>query len=118
MLFRSARSRSATYVRPTTTPWDSPQALHDIGPYYVLAADVIEKGTANPNETSGSHGPTGPVASPTGTTPEPEVIGVVGGNVSLPDGSAQWRQMSTMNARNVYWNGNPAAPVANIIGYW
>jgi hypothetical protein len=50
---------------------------------------------------------------------EPEAIRVAGGNVALPDGSAQWRKMADMKARNVLWRGvNPATPDNSIVGYW
>ncbi|KAF0178271.1 MAG: prepilin-type N-terminal cleavage/methylation domain-containing protein [Limisphaerales bacterium] len=111
------RSRTATYARPATTPWDSPKFTHDQGPHHVLGADIIEKGTSNPTVTSsGSHGPTGPVS--VNGLAEPETFKVAGGAVSLPDGSAQWRKMSDMKARYVRWTGaNPSGQTA-IIGYW
>ena len=109
------RNRDATYTRPTTTPWDSPRFTHDTGRNYFLAADITEKGTANPVSSSGSHGPTGPVLSATGITPEPEEIRVAGGNVALPDGSAQWRKMADMKARYVRFT---ATPLTTIIGHW
>src|SRR5581483_2537527 len=97
------RSRTGTYVRPTTTPWDSPKTTQDTGPTYVLAADMIEQGTVTPNVTSASHGPLGFVESPNGQTPLPEAIRADGGNVGLPDGSAQWRKLGIMGARWVRW---------------
>ena len=116
------RSRTAAYTIAQTTPWDSPKFAHDTGPYHVIGADVTEKGTANPQPgqgpTSGSHGPTGPVASAVGVTVEPDAIRVAGGNVALPDGSAQWRKMTDMKSRFVRWTGNPAAGQTTIIGYW
>ncbi|MBM3875155.1 MAG: type II secretion system protein [Verrucomicrobia bacterium] len=112
------RARDATYARPTTTPWDSPKFTQDQGKHHVLAADVIERGTATPVSSSASHGPTGAVNSNTGSTPEPEQIKTAGGNVALPDGSAHWRKMEVMAARNVRWSGTPPAPLTTIIGYW
>jgi len=110
------RPRDTNYARPTTTPWDSPKLTVDTGKFHVLATDVIEKGTATPNVTSAPHGPTGAVSSPDGVTPEPEVIKVAGGNVALPDGSAQWRKMEAMKARFVRWT--TTGPLSTIIGYW
>jgi prepilin-type N-terminal cleavage/methylation domain-containing protein len=111
-----ARVRDATYNRPTTTPWDSPKSTLDIGRTFILATDVIEKGTATPNVTSAPHGPTGAVSSPDGQLPEPEAIKVAGGNVALPDGSAAWRQMHTMKPRFVRWTAT--GPLSTITGYW
>ncbi|MBI5801812.1 MAG: type II secretion system protein [Verrucomicrobia bacterium] len=110
------RSRDATYARPLTTPWDSPKFTLDTGRTFVLAADIIEVGTANPLSSSASHGPTGPVTSPVNSTPEPEAIKSAGGNVALPDGSAQWRKQSSMDRRDVRWNA--AGPLNTIFGYW
>ena len=111
-----ARSRDSNYTRPTTTPWDSPKTTLDTGRTFVLATDIIEKGTATPNVTSAPHGPNGAVTSPDGQTPEPEVINVAGGNVCLPDGSAQWRKLEKMTTRYVRWN--TTGPLSTIIGYW
>lgn len=117
-----ARSRTGTYTVAQTTPWDSPKFVHDTGPYHVIGADVTEKGTSNPpagqGPTSGSHGPTGPVASAVGVTAEPAAIKVAGGNVALPDGSAQWRKTSDMKSRFVRWTGTPATGQTTIVGYW
>jgi prepilin-type N-terminal cleavage/methylation domain-containing protein len=110
------RSRDATYTRPTTTPWDSPKSTLDTGRSFVLAADMIEKGTVTPNVTSAPHGPNGMVSSPDGQTPEPEVINVAGGNILLPDGSAAWRKINVMGTRYVRWNAT--GPLSTIIGYW
>lgn len=119
------RNRDATFPRPATSPWDSPKFVQDIGPHHVLGADITERGTANPpagqGPTSAPHGGNGPVFSPPGSpvTMEPEAIRVAGGNVALPDGSAQWRKMADMKARNVLWRGvNPATPDNSIVGYW
>ena len=113
-----ARSRTGTYTVAQTTPWDSPQMVSDVTPYSLLAADIVEKGTVNPAGTSGSHAGTGPVASPVGSTPEPDAIGISGGTIAQVDGSAQWRQISVMKSRWVRWNGAPATGQGNIIGYW
>jgi prepilin-type N-terminal cleavage/methylation domain-containing protein len=110
------RPRDTNYVRPTTSPWDSPKLTVDAGRHHILAVDVIEKGTVTPNVTSAPHGPTGKVTSPDGQTPEPEVIKVAGGNVCLPDGSAQWRNLNVMKPRWVRWN--TTGPLNTIIGYW
>ena len=119
---QDARNRNATYTVAQTTPWDSPKFTHDTGPYHILGADIVEKGTANPpagqGPVSGSHGPTGPVFSAPGVTQEPDLIRVAGGNVALPDGSAQWRKISDMKSRWVRWDGSPGTPLNNIIGYW
>jgi prepilin-type N-terminal cleavage/methylation domain-containing protein len=117
------RSRAGTYTVAQTTPWDSPQFVQDTGPDHILGADVVEKGTANtpPGQgpVSGPHGPTGPVFSAPGVTVEPSVIRVAGANVALPDGSAQWRKMSDMKSRWVFWNGSASTTgAASIIGYW
>ncbi|MEQ2006051.1 MAG: type II secretion system protein [Limisphaerales bacterium] len=116
------RSRTGTYTVAQTTPWDSPRFTHDIGPHHIIGADVTEKGTANPQPgqgpTSASHGPTGPVNSAPGQTVEPDQIRTAGGNVALPDGSAQWRKTSDMKSRFVRWTGNPAAGQTTIVGYW
>jgi len=82
------RSRSGSYVSPTTTPWDSPKKSSDNGQYTVLVTDVIEKGTASPASTSGPHGRGGPVTSAVGTSPEPDTIGSRGGNVACR--TARW----------------------------
>jgi prepilin-type N-terminal cleavage/methylation domain-containing protein len=110
------RTRDATYARPATTPWDSPKTGLDTGPTYVMATDVIEKGTATPNVTSAPHGPTGAVTSPDGQLPEPEAIKVSGGNVLSTDGSAKWRQMAEMKPRFVRWTAT--GPLTTITGYW
>jgi hypothetical protein len=110
------RPRGTNFTRPTTTPWDSPKSTLDTGPTFVLAADMIEKGTATPNVTSAPHGPAGAVMSPDGQTPEPEVIKVAGGNVALPDGSAAWRNLNQMRTRYVRWTST--GPLSTIIGYW
>jgi len=116
------RSRTGTYTVAQTTPWDSPKFSHDTGPHYIIGADVTEKGTANPpagqGPTSSPHGPTGPVFSAPGVTAEPDAIRTAGSNVSLPDGSAQWRKTADMRSRWVRWSGNPATGQAAIIGYW
>ena len=118
------RSRTGTYTVAQTTPWDSPKFTQDIGPHHVLGADIVEVGTANPppgqGGTSGPHGPTGPVFSQPGVTPnpQPDAIKSAGGNVALPDGSAQWRKTSDMKSRWVFWSGSPANPANTIIGYW
>jgi hypothetical protein len=39
-----------------------------------------------------------------------------GGNVALPDGSAHWRKLQTMAARDVRWDAN--GPLGTIIGHW
>jgi prepilin-type N-terminal cleavage/methylation domain-containing protein len=96
-------------------PWDSPKRTTDQSPYAVMMADVIEKGTANPNVTSAPHGRGGPVQSALGTLPEPEAIGSQGGNIGLVDGSVEWRKQRVMHARYVYWSPNPGL---NIIGHW
>jgi prepilin-type N-terminal cleavage/methylation domain-containing protein len=96
-------------------PWDSPKKSTDNSPYMVMMADVIEKGTANPNVTSAPHGRGGPVQSALGTLPEPEEIGSKGGNIGLVDGSVEWRNQRIMHARYVYWSPNPGI---NIIGHW
>lgn len=96
-------------------PWDSPKRTTDTGPYVVMMADVIEKGTVNPNVTSAPHGRAGPVQSAIGSLPEPDQIGSMGGNVGLVDGSVEWRKQRVMRARHVYWSPNPGI---NIIGHW
>jgi len=115
------RARNGNYVAPTTSPWDSPKKASENGPYMVLVADIIEKGTANPASTTGPHGRGGPVSSAIGTSPEPDTIGSRGGNVGLPDGSVAWRNQRDMHPRAVRWTGSPpdkAQPQPNIIGYW
>jgi prepilin-type N-terminal cleavage/methylation domain-containing protein/prepilin-type processing-associated H-X9-DG protein len=60
---------------------------------HVLASDVIEKGTANAylgKQTTAPHGRRGWVASPSGTSPDPEEIGSQGGNFAFLDGSVQF----------------------------
>ena len=98
-----------------TWPWDSPKKSTDTSPYMVMMADVIEKGTANPNVTSSPHGRGGPVQSALGSLPEPEAIGSQGGNIGRVDGSVEWRNQRVMHARYVYWSPNPGL---NIIGHW
>ena len=49
---------------------------------------------------------------------EPETFKVAGGNVALPDGSAQWRKMSDMKSRFVLWTGANPAGQTTIVGYW
>tara|TARA_A100001037_G_scaffold59278_1_gene51472 strand:- start:365 stop:598 length:234 start_codon:yes stop_codon:yes gene_type:complete len=77
-----------------------------------MIADVIEKGTVNPNITSSSHGATGPVRSAQGLIVEPESIRSEGGNIGLVDGSVNWRRQSEMLPRNA------TIPFGSIIGYW
>jgi len=96
-------------------PWDSPKKSTDNSPYMVMVADVIEKGTVNPNVTSAPHGRGGPVQSALGTLPEPEAIGSKGGNIGLVDGSVAWRNQRVMHGRYVYWSPNPGT---SIIGHW
>ncbi len=112
-----ARSRTGAYTVAQTTPWDSPKFTQDTGPYHVIGADIIEKGTTTPTLTSsGSHGPTGPVS--VNGLAEPDTFKVAGGNVALPDGSAQWRKLSDIKSRFVRWTGNPASGQTTIVGYW
>jgi len=109
-----ARSRTGSYGNGSW-PWDSPKKSTDTSLYMVMMADVIEKGTANPNVTSAPHGRGGPVQSAIGSLPEPEAIGSKGGNLGLVDGSVEWRNQHVMHARYVYWS---PAPGINIIGHW
>ena len=108
------RSRTGSYGNGSW-PWKSPKKSTDNSPYMVMMADVIEKGTVNPNVTSSPHGRGGPVQSPVGTLPEPEALGSVGGNIGLVDGSAEWRKQRIMHARYVYWSPEPGT---TIIGHW
>ena len=108
------RPREGSYGNGTW-PWNSAKKSTDNSPYTVMMADVIEKGTANPNVTSGPHGRGGPVQSALGSLPEPEAIGSMGGNIGLVDGSVEWRKQRVMRARYVYWSPNPGI---NIIGHW
>lgn len=104
------RDRNADYGdRPR--PWDSPRRATD-SPQWPMIADVIEKGTVNPNITSAPHGPTGPVRSQERQIVEPEEIRSQGGNVGLTDGSVNWRRQSEMYPRNA------TIPFGSIIGYW
>jgi prepilin-type N-terminal cleavage/methylation domain-containing protein/prepilin-type processing-associated H-X9-DG protein len=60
---------------------------------HVLASDVIEKATATAysgKQTTAPHGRRGWVASPAGTSPDPDTIGSQGGNFAFLDGSVQW----------------------------
>jgi prepilin-type N-terminal cleavage/methylation domain-containing protein len=107
------RAREGNYSNGTW-PWDSPKRSTDTSPYMVMMADVIEKGTVNPNVTSAPHGRGGPVQSSPGNLPEPEQIGSMGGNIGLVDGSVEWRNQRVMHARFVYWSPNPAT---SIIGH-
>ena len=104
------RDRTADYGRKPS-PWDSPNRSTD-PPTWPMIADVIEKGTVNPNITSSSHGATGPVRSAQGLIVEPEDIRSEGGNIGLVDGSVNWRRQSEMLPRNA------TIPFGSIIGYW
>jgi prepilin-type N-terminal cleavage/methylation domain-containing protein len=92
-------------------PWDSPKKSTD-DPTWPMIGDVIEKATVTPNVTSSPHGPTGPVRSPEGQTPEPEVIRSEGGNVGLLDGSVNWRNQEVMKEHYA------TIPHGAIRGYW
>jgi prepilin-type N-terminal cleavage/methylation domain-containing protein len=102
-------------------PWDSPRKSTDQGPHTVLAADLIEKGTAVVGNatvvTSAPHGRGGAITSGSGQFVEPQQIGSEGGNVGLVDGSISWRKQLNMKPRNVVFDpgGNPDA---GYIGYW
>lgn len=91
--------------------WLSPRKDTDPA-HWPMIADVIEKGTANPNVTSAPHGPTGPVRSANGQLPEPSAIRSEGGNVGLLDGSVSWRRQLQM--RECY----ATIPHGAIRGYW
>ncbi len=107
---KDTRDRNADYGRQPR-PWDSPLRSTD-DPTWPMIADVIEKGTVNPNITSSPHGPSGPVKSQERNIVEPEVIGSQGGNVGLTDGSVNWRKQGEMFPRNA------TIPFGSIIGYW
>jgi len=103
------RDRAATYTGPV--PWDSPKKDTD-NPTWPMIADVIEKGTVNPNVTSAPHGPTGPVRSPVGQLPEPQVVRSQGGNIGLLDGSVSWQPQAKMKEHYA------TIPSGEIRGYW
>lgn len=103
------RPRDGAYRGPA--PWDSPLKDTD-DPRWPMIADVIEKGTVNPNITSAPHGPSGPVRSRVGQLPEPEVIRSQGGNVGLVDGSVNWVPQRAMREHYA------TIPNGQIRGYW
>ena len=103
------RSRTPPFRGPA--PWDSPIKDTD-SPQWPMIGDVIEKGTVTPNVTSAPHGPTGPVRSPVGETPEPEAIRSTGGNVGHLDGSVLWRNQTEMDEHYA------TIPFGAIRGYW
>jgi hypothetical protein len=82
-----------------------------------MMSDVIEKGTASPSSTSSPHGRVGPVQSAVNSAPEPQVIGSLGGNIGLVDGSVEWRNQKLMHQRYVRWSSG-VGPSSSIIGYW
>jgi len=102
-------------------PWDSPKKTSDTGPYTMLLADIISKGTdvygnlANVTDTA--HSPCGPRVSANGQVVEPTTIGSDGGNVGAVDGSVTWRKQMLMHPRVVLWN-TTSGPNASYIGYW
>jgi len=99
-------------------PWDSPVKGSQSTRHMVMIADLIEKATASKQNTSAPHGKGGPVESAAGVKPEPAAIGSAGGNVGLPDGSAQWRRQAVMHPRHVRWTDNGPLESSNITGYW
>lgn len=106
---RDKRERGIASKEPSA--WDSP--VKDIDdPRWPMIADVIEKGTVNPNVTSAPHGPTGPVRSRPGQLPEPIAIRSQGGNVGLLDGSVSWKPQAQMREHYA------TIPHGAIRGYW
>lgn len=103
------RDRDAVYQGPV--PWDSPIKDTD-QPVWPMIADVIEKGTANPNITSAPHGPAGPVKSALRDLPEPSAIRSQGGNIGFLDGSVSWRPQAKMLEHYA------TIPSGSIRGYW
>ena len=103
------RPRTNNHTGPA--PWDSPKKDTD-DPSWPMIADVIEKGTVQPNVTSAPHGPTGPVRSMLGQLPEPEAINSRGGNVGYLDGSVRWVPQQQMAEHYA------TIPHGAIRGYW
>jgi prepilin-type N-terminal cleavage/methylation domain-containing protein len=106
---KDERSREGAYRGPA--PWDSPRKDTDL-PTLPMVADVIEKGTVNPNITSAPHGPGGAVRSLPGHLPEPIQINSQGGNVGLVDGSVNWVIQALMKEHYA------TIPQGAIRGYW
>jgi prepilin-type N-terminal cleavage/methylation domain-containing protein len=102
-------------------PYDTPKKTTDQGPYMVLMADIIEKGTdavgTATKVTSAPHGKGGARVSASGSVVDPKLIGSEGGNVGRVDGSVGWVKQITMRPRYVVFSaqgmGNP-----EYIGYW
>jgi len=117
---KDKRSREQNYgTQPA--PWDSPRKTTDQGPYTVLLADLIEKGTAVVGNatvvTSAPHGVGGPVLTGSGQIVDPLQIGSEGGNVGLVDGSIIWRKQVVMRPRYVVFDPQ-GSPDSGYIGYW
>lgn len=119
-------SRDPNNYAPNGTvkvPWDSPQKTTDHGPYYVLAADLIEKLSDNygslKDVTTVPHTSSGFRAGPSNTPLEPSALKSDGGNVALVDGSVEWRKQIKMRPRVVVWrNDNPQTSANQNTGYW
>jgi len=115
------RARDKDYgLQPA--PWDSPRKSTDQGPYTVLVADLIEKGTdvvgAASKVTSAPHAASGVRVSASGLVPEPQQIGSDGGNVGLVDGSVGWRKQLNMRPHSVVFDSQGTPNTSDYIGYW
>jgi prepilin-type N-terminal cleavage/methylation domain-containing protein/prepilin-type processing-associated H-X9-DG protein len=118
--FENTESRSANYGN-LPAPWDSPQKGTDQGPYMMLLADIIEKGTdaygTAANVSDVPHSATGNKISGNGQLVEPSALGSEGGNFGWVDGSVTWRAQSVMHPHVVHWS---VKYVENVTfqGYW
>jgi prepilin-type N-terminal cleavage/methylation domain-containing protein len=102
-------------------PYDSPQKTTDQGPWCLLLADIIEKGTDQVGTatkvTSAPHSLAGARVGPPGQLVEPGQVGSEGGNVGGVDGSVDWRRQPAMRPHYVVFDPNGVASPA-YIGYW
>jgi prepilin-type N-terminal cleavage/methylation domain-containing protein len=117
---KDIRPRDANYgTQPA--PYDAPKKTTDQGPFFLLLADIIEKGTdtvgTSSKVTSAPHTIGGARVGPSGQLVDPAVIGSEGGNIGLVDGSVTWRKQMAMHPRNVVFDST-GAPDSAYIGYW
>jgi len=101
--------RMDNYVQsPTGQEWPVPVKMSD-PPDYVLAGDVIERGTFDPPQSSASHGGLDAVTGP--RFADPDQIGAEGGNNAFNDGSVRWVNLADMEEFS-------AAPGGRVTGFW
>jgi prepilin-type N-terminal cleavage/methylation domain-containing protein len=117
---KDTRARDQDYgLQPA--PYDSPRKTTEQGPYFMLLADIIEKGTDQVGTaakvTSAPHSLVGARLGAPGQLVEPGQIGSEGGNVGRVDGSVDWRKQPVMRPHYVVFD--PAGvPNPAYSGYW